>query len=156
MDQYRRFDLRDVVLGRRGPVERHGGAQIGSQPDGQVIGYTAPVTEADGAHFSSAVGTRFQPRRGSYEIFEHLFAIDLAEQLAAFVVVTGIAAKRSKTIGRKRHKVVQGKPPRDVLDIWIEASILVDDDYAAQFRRRCLSCVGTDRPNQISLDASVP
>ena len=38
----------------------------------------------------------------------------------------------------------------------IQTAIFVDHDNAGQFRRRLGSCVGADRPDEISFDASVP
>ena len=122
-------------FGGNAAVERHRGRQIGSQPDGQGIGDAAAVTETGDADLARAVGARFQPHRGGHEILGHLLAVDLAEHLAAFVVVTGKAAQRGEPVRRKRHEVREGEPPRDVLDMRIQAAIFVDDDNAGQFRR---------------------
>jgi len=90
MDQNRRLDLRNVLLSRGTSVKGHRSRYIGSQPHCQGIGDAASVAETSYADLARAVGTRFQPHRTCHEIFGHLFAIDLAEQLAALVIVAGI------------------------------------------------------------------
>jgi hypothetical protein len=53
-------------------------------------------------------------------------------------------------------KFSQGEPPRDVLDMRIQAAIFVDHDNTGQFRRRLGPRIGAYRPDEISLDTSVP
>jgi hypothetical protein len=45
---------------------------------------------------------------------------------------------------------------RDVLDMRVQTSILMNDDDAGQLRCSLGAGVGTDWPHEISLDASVP
>ena len=155
MRQNCRPNFRDVLCGWNGAVERHCRRQIRSQPDGQRIGDVAPKTETGDSDLTRAERMRFQPERGGHEIFGHLVAVDGSEQHAAFVVVTGKAAHGGEPVRRKRHEVRQSEAARDVLDMRIQAAIFVDDDNPGQLRRRRVSCVGTHRPHEISLDDAV-
>ena len=77
-----------------------------------------------------AIGTRLQPQRGGHEVFSHLFAIDLAEELAAVIVVAGEAAYGGEAVGREGHEVGEGEAARDVLNVRVQAAVFVDYDDA--------------------------
>ena len=94
-----------------------------------------PKQKPGDAELAGAVGTGLQPHGRGVEVLGHLRAIDLAEQLAALLVVAGIAADRREAVRRERHEVLEREPPRDVLDVRVEAAVLVDDEDARQLVR---------------------
>ena len=71
-------------------------------------------------------GRFFTHTAAAYRSSRHLRAIDLAEQLATLLVVARIAADRRETVRRERHEVLEREAPRDVLDVRVEAAVLVD------------------------------
>jgi len=75
-------------------------------------------------------------QRAGEQILGPLRRIELGEQLAALVVVARVAAHGRETVRGEGIEVRQGKTPRDVFRVRIEAAILVDDENARQFRRR--------------------
>ena len=72
-----------------------------------------------------------QLRRGN-EVLPDLGLVQLAEQFARLVFVTGISAEREQRIRRERHEVVEREPTGDVFDVRIEAAVLVDDQHRRQ------------------------
>src|SRR5204863_7450224 len=102
---------------------------------GPSIAPAAAKAETCRAEFPVAVGTRFEPPRGGDEILEPLGGIEFREELTALVVVARITAHRRNRVRSKCIEVLQGKAPRHVLRVRIEAPILMDDDNARQFRR---------------------
>ena len=96
-----------------------------------------------------------QPLRGGDEILGHLRAIDLAEQLAALVVVARITADRRQRVRRKGDEVLQREPPRDVLGMRIETAILVDDENRGQFCGRFAPGRLAERPDEIAADLPI-
>ena len=117
-------------------------------PHRQLVDDAAAEAEADGAELAGAVRARFQPHRGGEEIFPHLAAVDLAEQLRALLFVARIAADRGQPVRRESDEIGDRQPPRHIFDIGIEAAVFVDDQNAGSFRR-------VRRPHEIALDAAV-
>ncbi len=71
-----------------------------------------------------------QEGHGGGEVLRHLFAITLALQGPAVVVITGVTAERGECVRRERDEAGNGKPSRHILYVRIESPILVDDDDA--------------------------
>ena len=53
----------------------------------------------------------------------------------ALLVVAGIAADRGEAVGREGDEIGDRQAPRDVLDIRVEAAVLVHDQDAGQLAR---------------------
>jgi len=69
--------------------------------------------------------------------------------LGGFFVIVRIAADRGQGLRRKGDEPGDCQPARDVLDVGIEAAVLVDDDDDRQLRGRIAW------PDQITVDAAV-
>src|SRR5581483_4433634 len=95
----------------------------------QLVDDAAAKAETDGPQSAGTVRARLEPSRRREKVLEHLRAIELAEQLQALLVVAGIPAERGQGVGRERDEIGDREPPRDILDIGIEAAILVDDEH---------------------------
>src|SRR5439155_1779339 len=116
-------------------VERRDRRDVGAEPHGQGVRNPAAEAETSRADLPRAVRTHLEPERGRHEVFSHLVAIDLAEELAAGIVVTWIPSDRREPVGRKRDEVGEREPARDVLDMRVQAAILVDDHHARALGR---------------------
>src|SRR5207237_3987270 len=112
-------------------VERYRGTQRGDAR-GQQVGDPAAIAEPHHADLAGAFGTVRKERHRSQEILASLVLIELAEELARLVLVAGIAAERRQRIGGERNVLLQGDAPGDVLDVRIEAAVLVDHEDAGQ------------------------
>jgi hypothetical protein len=80
------------------------------------------------------------------QVFGHLRAVDLLEQLGTILVIAGIAAHRRQPVGRHGHEACHRQPSRDVLDVGIEAAILVNHDDRGELAAR------RGGPHQIAVD----
>ena len=67
----------------------------------------------------------------------------------AFFVISGIAAGRGQPIGSKRDELGHRQPPRHILYVRIEATVLVHNQHRGQFSR------GVCRADQVAADASI-
>jgi hypothetical protein len=56
-----------------------------------------------------------------------------AERRARLVLVRRRAAEGRKRVGRQRGETFERNAPRHVLDVRVEAAVLVDDDDAGRF-----------------------
>ena len=136
MQQQRRPDPGNVGGIRLAAVERHGGGEFG-QTNGEGVGDPAAVTKTD--HADLAVGARVRhqmPERGD-EVFRQLALVELPLHRPAFVVGAGIPAERRQAVRGQGREPGDGDAAGDILDIGIEAAVLVnDDDTAALGLRR--------------------
>ena len=64
------------------------------------------------------------------EILVALFRVELGEELRRLFLVARIAAQRRQRVRRERDEVLDRKPARDILDVRIEAAVLVDHQHA--------------------------
>ena len=94
MNEDGRFDVGNVFFLGRAAIKGNGGGEIGSQTGCERVGDAAAVAKTGDADFAGAIGAGFEPQGGRDHIFGHLLAVDLAEELAAFVVVAWKTAKR--------------------------------------------------------------
>ena len=69
------------------------------------------------------------------KIFHHLLLVEAREKLPRLLLVARVAADGRQRVGCERDVTLHGEPPRDILDVWIEAAILVNDDDARQLAR---------------------
>ena len=74
----------------------------------------------------STRGRAFSHCAGRDEVLEHLRTVHLPELHGAFLVVAGKSADRGEAVGRERDEVRDGEAARDVLDVGIQAAVLVD------------------------------
>ena len=108
-----------------------------------MFAIAAAVAEAHDADLARALGPALQDGGGGDEVLAGLGLVELGERLARLVLVAGIAAERRQRIGRERHEVVQREAARDVLDVRIQAAVLVHHQHARQLAR------GRLRPRQV-------
>jgi hypothetical protein len=108
-----------------------------------------PKQKPDRAELAGAVRARLEPGRRGEEILLHLARVDLLEQRQPLLVVPGIAADRCQPVRGEGDEIGEGEPVRHVLDVRIEAAVLVDDEDGRE-------PVVVGRPRQIAADASVP
>ncbi len=127
----RSLDFRHVLRRRLPSVEGHGGREFGNGHRGCVAD-AATIAEADDANPAGRAFMRHQEIDGGEEIVHQLHRVDGLLQLAALVVVAGIAADACQPVGGQREVASLAKPPRDILDIGVEAAILVHDDHCGQ------------------------
>ena len=116
-------------------VKRNRRREIGAHSHCQVVGDAAAEAEAGDANLAVTIRTILQPDRRCKKVFLHLGAVDRAEQAAALLVVTRIAAHRSQSIGSKRIEALKSQPPPDVFDVRIQSAVLVNDENARQLCR---------------------
>src|SRR4030095_9461074 len=86
-----------------------------------------------------AIGKALQEVRRGDEIRPRFRLIELGEELARLVFVAGIAAQRIEPVRRERDEIVDGKTPRDILDVRIEPAILVYDEDSGKLSGRVRS-----------------
>jgi len=155
VNEYRGFDFRYVRRHRRAAVKRSGCRQIRTQKSRKLIGGAATEAEPGDRDFSVRERMSFQPLRARDEVLGQLGAIDLAKELAAFVIVVWIAADRRQGVWRERHEVLQSEPPCDVLGMRIESPVLVNDEHGGQFRRCLGARVLAEWPDEITPDVTI-
>jgi hypothetical protein len=81
-------------------------------------------------------------RRGD-EVLARLGLVELLEQFARLVLVTRVAAEREQRVGREGDEAVQRQPARDVLDVRVQAAVLVHHQHQRQ--RAARPCAGRTR-----------
>ena len=121
---------------RRGAVERHAGVEVRAHRDGQVVDHAAAPAEARRAELARRQLVRLQVTRAVDHVLAQLRLIEAGLQRAAVVVVAGIAADRRQAVGRQRDEARDGGAPRDVLDIRIQAAVLVNHEHGRKRARR--------------------
>jgi hypothetical protein len=89
-----------------------------------------------------------QARRGD-EVLARLALLQLGEQLARLVLVAGVAAEREQRVGREGDEAVQRQPARDVLDVRVQAAVLVHHQHQRQ------RAGGLRRPHQVAARLAV-
>ncbi len=149
VDQHGRFDLCDFVGRRRRAVEGHGDREIVAKPDRERIGNPAAEAEPDDADLARAVGTGLQPARRRDEVLGHLGAVDLLKRLPTLLVIARIAADAGQSVRREGNEVFGSEAARDILDVRIQAAILVDHQDSRQLSVRLR------RPDQVPADAAI-
>src|SRR5437588_323788 len=80
-------------------------------------------------------GMRFQESGRGEEVLAGLLLIELGKLLARLVLVAGIAADRRERVGREGEVALEADAPGDVLDVRIEAAVLVHDEDAGELAR---------------------
>ena len=129
VDQQRRPDARHVFRLRLAAVERHRGGQFGIGHRRRVR-HAAAVAEAGDADLVRGARIGQQELDGGEEVVHEHFRIDLRLQLAAALVVAGVAADGAQAVGRQRSEAGLGHAPGDVLDVGVEAAVLVHHHHA--------------------------
>jgi hypothetical protein len=89
-------------------------------------------------------GQAAHPARGGDEVGAHLGLIELHEQRPRLVLVTRVAAPREQRVGREGDEAVERQAARDVLDVRVQAPVLVHHQHQRQ--RAC----GLRRPHQVT------
>src|SRR5688500_17517745 len=131
MQQQRRSDRRHFFRRRLRTIEWTAGGELGSAHRHHV-GNPAAETEADYSYLAAAIGVCLQVVVGLYKVFQHLAAITLGLQFLALLIVARITAERSQRIRRQCHVPGDTEAARDILDIRIQAAVLVHDYHARQ------------------------
>ena len=80
-------------------------------------------------------GKRLEEPHGGREIVDPLDGIERAEHLRGLLLVAGIAAERRERVRRESHEPVHREPAGDILDVRIEAAVLVDHHDARPLAR---------------------
>ena len=128
-DHHRRFDARHA-LGRSGrAVERHAGVHVAAQLDREAVGHAAAPAEPGRAE--AAVGQRvpLEVARAVDHVLVELVGVEAALQGAAVVVVARIAPHRGQAVRGEGEEPGHRRAPRDVLDVRVQAAVLVDDQH---------------------------
>ena len=92
LDEQRRLDAVDSGF-RCGAVKRHGGVQVSTHLDGEVVHRAAAPAEPGGTELAVRQGMGFQEPGRVEEIDVQLAAVEAALQLLAIVVIAGIARR---------------------------------------------------------------
>src|ERR1700722_11745857 len=96
-----------------------------------------------------------QPSCGGDEILVQLWLIDLVKQLTALEVIARITAGGGQCIRRKRDEVLQREAACNVLGMWIQPSIFMDDENSRQLRGHRSTCILAERPDEIAADVTI-
>ena len=91
-----------------------------------------------------------QPLEGGDEVGPRLVRVELLEEGAGRVLVARIAAERGQRVGGQRRETGERETPRDVLDMGIQAAVLVDDEHAGELGR------SRRRTNEVGAYLAVP
>ena len=117
--------------------------------DGEPFDHAAAEAEADRAELARAVGPGLEPFGRGKKIRLHLSRVDGLEQLERLFVVAGIAPDRGQAVGCEGDEIGEREPARHVLDIGVQAAVLVDDDHRGK------PVLGR-RPREVAGDRPVP
>ena len=134
VDQQLGLDAGDLVGRRRHAVKGHGRDHLG-QARGEVVGHAAAEAKAhhaDAASGAAGLGPRPQPGDRGNEIFGGLALVELPEQAARLVLIAGIATEREKGIWREGEKAIEREAARDVLNVRVQAAVLVHHQHRRQ------------------------
>ena len=74
----------------------------------------------------------FTKRRAVQHVGAQLRLVELGLHRAPVVVVARIAAERRQAVGREREEALHRRAPRHVLDVRIQAAVLVDHQHRRQ------------------------
>ena len=140
LDQQRRLDVRHSRRLRRRSVERDGRFQIRAERDRQEVGRAAAPAEADDSQLAGGQRMRLQEARAVDHVRAQLALVEAGLQRAAVVVVARISAHRREPVGGERQKSFGRGSASHVLDVRVEAAILMDHED------------GGERPRRIRLD----
>ena len=100
--------------------------------DGKLVhGATAPA-EPNGADLAVAGFVAFQESHCGDTIGDRLRRVELAEHSACLLLVGRRSAERRQIVRGKRHEAFQRDPPCHILDVRVEAAVLVDDDHRSE------------------------
>src|ERR1700678_1941861 len=141
----RRLDFGGIGGAWLKTVEGNRGVEARAHAHGQFVDDAAAKAEPDRAELAGRIGQGLQPCSRGGKIRLHFGAVDLLEQRRALFVVAGIAADRSEAVGREGDEIGDREAPRHVLDVWVQAAVLMHD----QDDRQLLRARGTD---EIALD----
>ena len=135
LDQQRRLDRGHRRGLGRGAVERHACGEVGAHGGRQEVGGPAAPAEAGGAELAGGERVGLQESRAVQHVGAQLGGIEAGLQRAAVVVVAGIAADREQAVGREGEEAVECCAPRHVLDVGVEAAVLVNHQHRGERAR---------------------
>ena len=98
----------------------------------EIIDHAAAVAEAGDAELAGRQLVRLEKARAVEQVGAQLGLVEIALQGAAVVIVARVAADRRQPVGREREETIDGGAARDVLDIGIEAAVLVDHQHGRE------------------------
>ena len=129
--QHLGLDARDLVDGRRAAVKGHPGQQLG-HARGQHVDDAAAKAEAHRAQAAVAACDAARLGRCSDKVLAGLAGVELAKQLARLVLVARVAAQREQRVRRHGDELLQRQAARNVLDVRVEAAVLVHHQHHRQ------------------------
>ena len=129
---------------RLAAVERDHGVDLG-RVDRDLVGEPAAPAEADHADLAGGAVVGLEERDRGDRIGDVVLGIDPGDDPARLVLVRGRAADRRQEIRGERDEALERRAPRHVLDMGIEAAVLVDHDDARQL------AAGVRRAREIGL-----
>ena len=110
------------------PVERHAGLQVPAHRHRQAVHRSAAPAEPGRADLAGGQFVGFEELRAVQHVRLQLAAVETRLQFLAVVVIAGIAADRVQPVGGEGDKPFDRGAPGDVLDIGVEAAVLVDHE----------------------------
>ena len=144
------FDPGHVLEWRRAPIERYRDDEVG-QRHREAVRDRPAIAEADDAEAITNARLRTQVLRCCHEVLETLRLVQALEECPRLVFVPRVAAERVQRVGRERHEVFEREATRDVLDVRVEAAILVHDQH-----HRWRPAAGLGGPHEVATATPVP
>ncbi len=129
MYQHGGANLADLLRGGGRAVERHRGRELAAHRDREEIGDAAAPTKTGNAQLSRRQRVSLQEVGAVQHVLPQLALIEAALQLAAVVVVAGIAADRREPVRRQRQEALHREPAGDVLDVGVQPPVLVHHQH---------------------------
>ena len=126
------LDPADVLARGRGAVEGHAGLQVGPELHREAVGHAAAPAEAGGAELPVRGPVGLEVARAVDHVLVEARRLEAPLQRAAVVVVAGVAADRRQSVRRQGEEAGDAGAPCDVLDVRVQAAVLVDDDHGRE------------------------
>ena len=101
--------------------------QIAAERDGEAVGHPPAPAESRGAEPAVRPFVRLEKPRTVDHVPVQLLRVQASLQRPAVIVVAGVSADRRQTVRGQREEPGHGRAPRHVLDVRIQAAVLVED-----------------------------
>ena len=133
VQQQRRLDLRHVGSRRLRAVIGDGSLQV-RRLHGDPVDHAAAPAEADRAGLAVTARRLPEDAQGRFDVMRGLIRVQLGDHVAGLVLVGRRAAIRRQQIDRVGCEAFESEPAHNVLDVRIEAAVLVNDDHRGVLR----------------------